>query len=115
MAMTPTYTLEFLRRDGCPTGIVEDMARFDAADIIAGTIVENGDEFDLPFVGNSCHPIKPDTHFREVTFRPKNRNYLTPTMARWASFAVGARLKANWGSPSRLSRMPTDNLDTQES
>ena len=69
-----TYTIEFLRPAGCPRAIVEDMARYDGARITA----YSGDE------------RTEDGHVRDVTLEFKRGQ--RPTMARWASFMVGARL-----------------------
>jgi hypothetical protein len=70
-----TYTIGFRARRGCSPGIVADMARFDAATLTGTT---RDDE---------CA----EGHVRTATFFA----HLTgargePTMARWASFVVGA-------------------------
>jgi len=66
------YTIEFMARRGCEPSIAEEMARFDAGRII-------GQESDA-----DCLP----GNLRRVTIEGKHR----PTMARWASFSVGARI-----------------------
>lgn len=66
------YTIRFVAKRGAPMGIVEDMARYDGASI---TATERDDD---------CEPA----HVRQATFVGR----FDPTMARWASFMVGARL-----------------------
>lgn len=67
-----TYTLRFLAKRGAPMGIVEEMARYDSAKI---TATERDED---------CEP----GHVRQATFVGR----FDPTMARWASFIVGATL-----------------------
>lgn len=65
-----SVTIRFHRRGGCPRGVAEDMARYDGARI-TGTSEDD-----------DCEP----NHLRSVTMAGPNE----PTMARWASFMVGA-------------------------
>lgn len=87
----PPYTIGFYRKDGCPWGIIEDMARFDAAHIKSVTLV-SGDVFTFGEDGAPPPVEVLQSNAREVTFQPKHRGYLLPTMPRWASFALGAFL-----------------------
>jgi hypothetical protein len=66
------YTIEFMAKRGCEQGIVDDMVRFDA-----GKIIKQESDAD-------CAP----GNIRRVTIEAKHR----PTMQRWASFTVGARI-----------------------
>lgn len=80
-----TYTIDFPERRPCPAGVIAEMARYDWADITAG-IDGAGQAITAKMTGD-----KAPTHFRSVTFT-SHRGF-KPTMARWASFAVGARLR----------------------
>lgn len=71
MAAKHRYTIGFARASGCERGIAEDMARFDAGRIVAET------------TDDRCR----DDNLRSVTIEGR----FPPTMARWASFVVGAR------------------------
>ena len=65
------YTICFHAKRGAALGVVEDMARYDSAKITATETDED------------CEP----GHVRQATFVGR----FEPTMARWASFMVGAR------------------------
>lgn len=67
-----TYTVTFGRAGGCPIGVAEDMARFDAGKIVAKV------------ADTDCQ----SDHYRSVTIQGR----FAPTMARWASFMLGARI-----------------------
>jgi hypothetical protein len=67
-----TYSIGFRRKGGCPLGVARDMARFDGAQLISHT-----DDF-------NCD----SGAIRTATFV----GGFAPTMARWASFVVGATL-----------------------
>lgn len=67
-----TYTIAFRRTQGCHLAIVQDMARYDGAEIVSTT------------TDDTCEP----ECVRTVTLHSKKR--LQPTMARWASFMLGA-------------------------
>lgn len=67
-----TYTIAFRAPRGCPLSIVRDMARYDGAEIVSYTMDER------------CEP----DCVRDVELHSPKR--LQPTMARWASFMLGA-------------------------
>lgn len=66
------YEIEFLGKRGCPPAVLEDMARYDSATVLN----TNAD--------SDCSSY----HCRRATLLGSDR----PTMARWASFGIGARL-----------------------
>lgn len=68
------YQMDFLRVGGCPLGVVQDMARFDRATVLS--------------VGND---LKCDEgHVRSAVMLGDG----PPTMDRWRSFIVGARVRS---------------------
>jgi hypothetical protein len=71
---TKTITIRFLRRPGCPMAVVADMLRYDDATLVGTTTDEHVHEECVRSVTMTMHWMR------------------DPTMARWASFAVGAQI-----------------------
>lgn len=72
------YRIIFAAKSGCPKGVLEDMLRFDGSSLVSRRA--DGD----------CYP---DDHHLGPTYRSfVARGPFAPTMARWASFLVGAKL-----------------------
>lgn len=72
------FKMDFSAVDGCPEGVLLDMLRYDGQRLVCGR--RDGQGYRWVVLG--AEPVKSEEDWR----------YGGPTMDRWDSFAVGARL-----------------------
>lgn len=76
-----TYIIDFFAREGCPGGVINEMARYDGATVENVTLVSGEQRIGKPADSMMC---------KQAMFTSA-KGY-RPTMPRWTSFAVGAKL-----------------------